>query len=146
MSDCLFCQIVAGEVPSEKVYEDDRVLAFLDLYPLNRGHSLVVPKQHYESILEVPAPLFEALAKATQRVARALRRAYDLGGLNLLLNDGAYSGQLIPHVHFHVIPRTAGDGIHVPAGRKKYPHGEMTKVREEIVRALFASGGGRDSP
>jgi len=133
---CLFCRIVSGETPSHMIYEDDAVVSFLDILPANPGHALVVPREHYESVCEVPGPQMERLARAIQRVAAAIKAAYDLQGLNLLLNEGRVAGQLIPHLHFHVIPRHANDGVATPSGAARASGEELRRARE-LIRGHF---------
>ncbi|QDX40336.1 HIT family protein [Salarchaeum sp. JOR-1] len=119
MDDCIFCQIVDGDVPARVVYEDEDVLAFLDANPLAAGHTLVIPKSHHETLDEVPpepgASLFAAIHSLTPRIEDAV----DADGSNVGFNNGAAAGQEVPHVHAHIVPRFEGDGgnpIHAVAG------------------------------
>jgi diadenosine tetraphosphate (Ap4A) HIT family hydrolase len=106
---CIFCQIVAGEIPSFKLFEDELVLAFLDVSPLSHGHFLVIPKQHAEYITSVSD---EALARIPVVIKRiALAMGLEDSAFNVLQNNGRAAGQVVPHVHFHCIPRTAEDGL-----------------------------------
>jgi histidine triad (HIT) family protein len=107
---CVFCRIAAREVPAEVVYEDDRVIAFLDINPLNPGHTLVVPKVHVERLSDLPAELCGPLLGAASRLARAAREALGAAGVNLVVNDGRAAGQAVPHLHLHLVPRFPGDG------------------------------------
>ncbi|MBI4596663.1 MAG: HIT family protein [Candidatus Tectomicrobia bacterium] len=136
--DCLFCKIIQGELPCERIYEDKDILAFLDLYPINEGHVLIVTKEHFQGLLELPADKLSKLAIVMQRVASAVKEAYGLRGFNILLNDGRIGGQAIPHIHFHVIPRFYGDGVRVPSGHRPYIEGKIQQVREKIVEKLRA--------
>ncbi|MBF6334058.1 HIT family protein [Nocardia transvalensis] len=110
MSGCLFCRIVAGTAPSTKVYEDDELYAFLDIRPITRGHTLVVPKVHATDLDDLDAALGARIFTLGHRIAKALRRS-DLGadGANLVLNDGKAAFQTVHHVHLHVVPRQHGD-------------------------------------
>ncbi len=108
--DCIFCGIVAGEIPSYEVYEDGDVYAFLDANPLARGHTLVIPKSHHERVADLPDDAGDALFSAIRRLAPAVQEAMDAGGATIGMNDGAPAGQEIPHVHGHVVPRTEDDG------------------------------------
>lgn len=128
---CIFCQIVKGEIPSEKIYENDRVLAFLDINPVNKGHTLVIPKAHYENLESIPDYLFGELAMTTQRLVQAVKKGVKAEAINLGLNDGKVAGQVIPHLHFHLIPRFKDDGL-VPWPSKKYKKGEMEKTAKAI--------------
>ena len=110
MSDCIFCKIVAGQVPCHKVYEDENVLAFLDVFPHAKGHTVVVPKRHVNSVFEFSederVKFSAGLSAATRRVNEALKPE----GMNIGLNDRPAAGQVVPHVHWHIFPRWTGDG------------------------------------
>ncbi|MFC5133673.1 MULTISPECIES: HIT family protein [Haloferacaceae] len=119
--DCIFCSIVAGEIPARTVYETDEVLAFLDANPLARGHTLVIPKTHAGRVGDLDVDrtraLFDAVAELTPRVQEAV----DADAANVGINDGEAAGQEVPHVHAHVIPRFEGDGgapIHAVGGAR----------------------------
>lgn len=117
--DCIFCSIVAGEIPSRTVFENDAVLAFLDVDPLAPGHTLVIPKAHYETLGDVPDDVATAVFAAILEVTNAVERAVDADASNVGFNNGQASGQEVPHLHGHVIPRFDGDGgnpIHAVAG------------------------------
>ncbi len=107
---CVFCRIAAGVHPAEIVYQDERVIAFLDINPLNPGHTLVIPKDHVERLSDLPAELTGPLLAAAARVAKAAQEALGAAGVNLIVNDGRAAGQAIPHLHLHVVPRFPGDG------------------------------------
>jgi histidine triad (HIT) family protein len=110
MTDCIFCQMVDGDIPSHTVYEDDTTLAFLDINPLSRGHTLVVPKAHHERVNDLPddlaADLFGTLPSLTDRVEAAV----EADATTVAVNNGTAAGQEVPHVHVHVVPRFEGDG------------------------------------
>lgn len=108
--DCLFCQIIAGDIPSRTVFEDDDVMAFLDVNPLSRGHTLVVPKEHHETLGSVPEEQAAHLFGALHRLVPAVEEAVDADASNVGFNNGPAAGQEIPHVHAHIIPRFEGDG------------------------------------
>lgn len=109
MNDCVFCKIIKGEIPCDKVYEDNQVIAFLDISPVNPGHTLVIPKKHYETIIDVPTKILHKTIDVAQKVAKALVVTPD-GGVNVFQNNKPAAGQLVPHIHFHLIPRHSGDG------------------------------------
>ncbi|KPK99889.1 MAG: hypothetical protein AMK75_06210 [Planctomycetes bacterium SM23_65] len=136
MNDCIFCKIVKGEIPSAKVYEDEQCLAFLDIGPLSWGHTLIVPKKHYERITEMPADEVAALSSVIPKLAAAVIKATDAEGLNVLQNNGRVSGQAVPHLHVHLIPRHAGDGLGYRWNAKSYPKGEMDRYHKKILGAL----------
>jgi len=120
--DCVFCRIIRGDLPCEKVFENEDFLAFLDLRPVNPGHTLVIPKQHYPDYLSMPPELLCAFAEPVQRVAAAVMDVTESDGWNLLQNNGAAAKQVVFHVHFHVIPRNWADD-----GLKKSPREELTR-------------------
>ena len=131
MEDCIFCKIIKGDIPSAKVYEDDRVMAFLDIGPANKGHTLVVPKKHSKNILEDDLEDLNACMNTVQKVAMSIIRAVNAGGFNLIVNTNKTAGQVISHTHFHIIPRFKNDGLkHWPQG--KYEEGEMASIQKKI--------------
>ncbi len=137
MKDCVFCKIVAGEIPSTRVCEDDAVLAFMDIGPIVRGHTLVIPKAHYESLTEMPQELLRRVADIVQRVAAAQIGGLKADGFNIHLADGAAAGQEVPHVHFHVIPRFEDDGHRWNWAAKRYENpAEMKALADRIRGAL----------
>ena len=134
--DCVFCRIVAGTIPAAKVYEDDLVLAFIDINPLADGHTLLIPKTHYESIYQMPADLASALGALLPRLARAVTSTVNAHGLNVLQNNGPCAGQAVSHLHFHLIPRMPGDGLGYRWPARKYPEGRLDEVCALVTRAL----------
>ena len=135
--DCIFCKIVRGEIPSTKVYEDDHVLAFLDIGPVVKGHVLVIPREHYDPLTATPAPVLHDIIEAIQRVADGLMRGLKADGVNIHQANGAAAGQIVPHVHFHVIPRFADDGHHWNWAARKYSDmDEMAHVAATIRDAI----------
>jgi len=136
MADCVFCKIVAGGIPSQKLFESDKILSIVDINPVAFGHSLVIPKAHHATFTDLPAELAVDLMKAAQEVAAAVVKTTGAEGFNLLMNNGACSGQLIPHAHYHVIPRKADDGVKFKWVTKKYGAGEIEKQAEAIRAAL----------
>ena len=133
--ECLFCKIVRGEIPSFKVYEDEKTLAFLDIRPVNPGHTLVVPKKHAENIFDIPPDDWTAVAEATRVLAIAIEKAVSADGVNLAMNNREHAGQLVPHAHVHIIPRKKGDGLELWPQRP-YPEGEAEDVAEKIKSNL----------
>jgi histidine triad (HIT) family protein len=111
MIECPFCAIRDGEIPSRTVHEDEETLAFLDVNPLTRGHTLVVPKSHHERVSDLPADIGDAVFSTLGRLAPAVERAVDADGVTVGMNDGTAAGQEVPHVHGHLVPRTEGDGV-----------------------------------
>jgi histidine triad (HIT) family protein len=113
--DCIFCKIVAGELPATKVYEDEGTLAFMDIAPWTRGHALVIPKAHSTDLGEISAEDLAAVAITAQRIAGLQKERLGAEGVNLLNCYGAAAWQTVFHTHVHVIPRYEGDGMRVPA-------------------------------
>lgn len=109
--DCVFCKIVAGDIPCHRVFESDRVLAFLDIQPLAEGHTVVIPKAHAERLDTLDPADAAAIAAELGGLGNRICQAVAADGYNVLQNNGAVSGQVVPHVHFHVIPRRADDGL-----------------------------------
>ena len=109
--NCIFCKIAAGEIPAAIVFENDQVIAFLDIGPLAEGHLLVIPRTHHEGLTDLPAPTAAAIAAEIPRLSRALLAVTEAEGFNLLVNQGRVAGQEVPHVHFHLIPRRRQDGL-----------------------------------
>ncbi|MFH1401229.1 MAG: HIT family protein [Nanoarchaeota archaeon] len=133
--DCIFCKIVAGKIPCQKVFEDKAVLAFLDINPIHKGHTLVIPKKHYDHFMQMPAEEAGALFSRVHELAPAVMKAVSADGLNVGLNNYAAAGQAVFHTHVHLIPRYLGDGLSMwPSG--EYGDGEMPLFREKIVGTL----------
>ena len=133
---CLFCKMVAGEIPVTKIYEDEVVFAFLDIGPISDGHTLVIPKQHFENLHDCPS---EILARITSRIGKsagAVSTAMKSDGYNVLCNNGRAAGQVIEHLHFHIIPRMAGDGVFDRWPSYKYQAGEIESIATRIRKNL----------
>ncbi|MDF1511204.1 HIT family protein [Robertmurraya sp. DFI.2.37] len=112
MSDCIFCKIVAGEIPAAKVFENDHVVAFLDISQVTKGHTLIIPKIHKENLYELTPEIAANLFEVVPKIANAIKSAYEPIGLNLLNNNGEKAGQSVFHYHIHLIPRYGeGDGF-----------------------------------
>ena len=134
--DCVFCRIVQGEIPCARVYEDDAVLAFLDLGPVRPGHTLLVPKIHHATLLELPEEVGPALIAGLKKVGRAVMAATGATGFHVLQNNFPPAGQTVFHVHWHIIPREDGDGLTMwPQGT--YPDSaSMQKTAAAIAARL----------
>ncbi len=112
--DCIFCKIVAGELPSRRVDEDERTIAFMDISPATRGHALVIPRAHARDLMEVDPEDLRAAAVAAKRLAERMLRRLGADGVNLINSCGAEAWQTVFHFHIHVIPRYAGDPLKLP--------------------------------
>ena len=131
MSDCIFCKIVQGEIPSKKVYEDSDFLGFIDIRPVSKGHVLLIPKEHYETFLDLPDKFHGPFSIALQNVAKAVVKATKAEGLNIGLNVNKAAGQEVFHVHYHVIPRFESDSL-AQWARSTYDAGEDAEFAEKI--------------
>lgn len=113
-AECIFCKIVAGDIPSEKIHEDDRTVAFMDVNPGTRGHALVIPKEHTKDLLEIAPDELAAVAQSAQVVARRVTERLEADGINLLNCCGAEAWQTVFHFHMHVLPRYVDDPLQLP--------------------------------
>ena len=134
--DCLFCKIIAGEIPSDKVYEDDTVFAFLDLHPLNIGHTLVVPKAHAANLYDTPDETLSNIATVIKKLSIAIKSTQSADGINIEMNNDPAAGQIIFHAHIHIIPRFSGDGFIHWNGVRGNNDREMAEVAKKISSAL----------
>ncbi len=135
MNDCVFCKIINKDIPADIVYEDEHTLAFLDIQPNNPGHTLVLPKEHFESVYSTPDEVWCRLMLAAKKLAIAIKNALDADGVNIIMNNEAAAGQIVMHDHIHIIPRFINDGEAI--GRHlTYKPGEAEAVAEKIKIAL----------
>ena len=135
MDECIFCKIIKGDIPCSKVYEGSKVFAFLDNAPVNKGHTLVVPKEHYKDLLAMPNDVLCEVIKVVKKISKAVVRTVKADGFNIGKNNGAAAGQAVMHSHFHIIPRFEGDGLNAwPHG--EYEEGEENRVAEDIKSLL----------
>lgn len=113
MKDCIFCKIVKGEIPSEKIYENEKFLAFLDIFPATEGHTLIIPKKHYENIFDIPKDILKESVEVAQKIASLLKEKLGAEGVNLLNSNNKIAQQEVPHYHIHVIPRYSRDEFEI---------------------------------
>ncbi|MCZ7592229.1 MAG: HIT family protein [Kiritimatiellae bacterium] len=139
MSNCIFCKIVRGELPCEKLYEDDSVLAFMDIGPIVKGHALVIPKAHHDPLTDVPTELLGKIMTVVQRIARAQRDGLGADGVNIHQANGKAAGQEVWHTHFHVIPRFANDGHSWNWRAQKYEQREEMQALAGKIRGALPS-------
>ena len=130
--DCIFCKIVAGEIPSHKIYDDDKTLAFMDINPWTRGHSLVIPKEHSRNIYDADPDDLAAAVATAQLIARRLRDRLNCEGINILQSSEPVAMQTVFHTHLHVIPRYSDDGLRMPAHPQPAEHEELAGLAEEL--------------
>ncbi len=135
---CIFCKIVRGEIPAARVLETEHAIAFMDINPVNPGHVLIVPKEHYRVLSDLPASLAGTVAAELPRLCQAVLAATGAAGVNVVLNQGRAAGQVVDHVHWHVLPRHAGDHVHWPWPHVVYAEGEKERLRARIAAELSA--------
>lgn len=136
MTSCVFCRIVAGEIPSTRVYEDEHTLAFMDIGQVNPGHVLVAAKPHVENIYALDDALAAAVFRTTARVARAVREAFSPEGLSIYQANGPAAGQTVFHLHVHVVPRWQGDGMELTWPVKNPPRELLEQYAAKIRAAI----------
>ncbi len=133
MSDCLFCKIIDGSIPSTKIYEDDHVYAFTDISPVAKGHTLLIPKYHCQDLFEMPEEVARNLYAVAPKIANAIKAAFQPIGLNTINNNGAAAGQTVFHYHLHFIPRyDEKEGLGLIWQTQKYSPEQLAEVAESI--------------
>src|SRR5699024_10282843 len=135
MDQCIFCKIIEGEIPSYKIYEDEHVLAFLDIAQITKGHTLVIPKIHNEDIFDMTSETAEKLFSAVPKIARAIEATFQPKGLNMLNNNGRFAGQEVFHYHLHLIPRyDENDGFDTKyiSHIHDYTQNDLINMRDQI--------------
>jgi histidine triad (HIT) family protein len=133
--DCIFCDIATKNSEAEIVYENDKFVAFLDINPINYGHTLVIPKEHYDNFLTIPAKELEELTKLTQYLAGAIKRGMKANGFNIISNNGVSAGQTVYHFHYHIIPRFDND-FHMRPRTIEYTANEIEQYAEKIKSSI----------
>lgn len=133
--DCIFCKIIKGEIPCSKVFEDEKFFAFLDIGPVNRGHTLVIPKKHYKNLFDMPEEELNDYLMVIQKVSKAIIKAVNADGISINMSNEPAAGQVVMHAHFHLIPRFKNDGLKLwPQGR--YKEGEAEEIKNKIINSL----------
>ena len=136
MDDCLFCKIIEEDIPSAKIYEDKDTFAFLDINPVNPGHTLVVPKKHYRNIFDIPEETLCDMMQTAKKLAKAVKEATGSDGINIGISNEKAAGQEVFHIHIHIIPRFQGDGFkHWPGTSST--ESERKKIAEKIKKQLM---------
>jgi histidine triad (HIT) family protein len=130
--DCIFCKVLAGDIPSEKIYEDDHAVAVMDINPWTRGHAVVIPRKHAADLFEIEDGELEHVAVAAKRVATMMRDTLDCDGLNLLQSNGSAAWQTIFHLHVHVIPRYDDDPLELPVRPQPAEPEQLAEVAKVI--------------
>lgn len=132
MEDCVFCKIIAGKIPCAKISEDNEVLSFLDISPANKGHTLVIPKKHYETLADMPEKEFGKLMQTVHKIAKTINKNISPDAYNIHMSNGEAAGQIVKHAHVHIIPRYKTDNFSMSWTHKKYEEGEMEKTLQKI--------------
>jgi histidine triad (HIT) family protein len=135
---CIFCKIIAGQIPCHKVYEDDVVLSFLDIGPLVIGHTLIIPKNHHATIMETPPDLLAALNLRLPKIAQAVLAATGTQACHILVNNGPAAQQSVNHLHYHILPRKEGDSFHIPWKAGTIDKPAAAALAQQIARHLTA--------
>ena len=139
VKECVFCKIIRGEIPCSKVYEDDLILAFLDIAPFNIGHTVIIPKDHQNSITTLDEIYANRIIKMAPKIGVALMRTINAEGFNLFLNNGSVAGQTVWHCHMHVLPRFAGDKVVISSEPMKYDSmDQMAELAGKLFNKLNA--------
>jgi len=133
--DCIFCKIIRGELPSYKLYEDDKTMAFLDIHPVNAGHTLVVPKVHATNIFDISPEDWAAVAETVRVLSIAIEKGVNADGVNIAMNNREHAGQVVHHPHVHIIPRFRGDGLKLMPQRN-YKENEAEETAKKIRVSL----------
>ena len=133
---CIFCKLVAGQIPATRVHEDEHTLAFMDLGHVNPGHVLVAVKKHASDLFELEEAQAEAVARASVRIAKALKKAFEPEGLSVYQANGKAAGQTVFHYHVHLLPRHAGDGMDLVWPAKNPPREKLEEYAAKIRRQL----------
>lgn len=136
MDNCIFCKIIAGEIPSATVYEDDDFKAIMDIGPAAKGHVIILSKRHMANIYEIEEQTASRALLVASKIARAQKEALGCDGVNILQNNEEAAGQTVFHLHIHVIPRFKNDGVTIPWKNLSYPDGEAAIFAEKIKAAI----------
>lgn len=147
MEQCLFCKIASGEIPSKIIYDSEKVMAFLDIRPANPGHVLIIPKEHFEILPNLPEDLNSSLLQVVKIITQAQIEVLGAQGVNVLQNNGELAGQAVPHVHIHVIPRFKDDKVVInwtPTGLK---HEQLDEIQKRLIsKAKELASGEKETP
>jgi histidine triad (HIT) family protein len=135
MEDCIFCRIISGKVPAEKIFENNEVVAFLDINPVAEGHALVVSKKHFNDLPATPDDVASAMIETTKKASKAIVEVVGAEGFNVHVNTGVAAGQAVKHVHFHIIPRRQDDGLKLWSGLASDP--DMRLQLAEKIKTII---------
>lgn len=134
--NCIFCRIVQKDIPNAIIYENDKFLAFMDKYPINHGHTLIVPKQHYGNILDMPFEIVGEMYSLVPKLAKAITNVIESDGFNINQNNGKSANQIVPHVHVHIVPRYSAEKV-----KGQWPTRKIAKMQElqELAQRITES-------
>jgi len=135
MEDCIFCKIVKGEIPSEKVYENEKVLVFLDINPISKGHLLIIPKKHFENIYEIEDDYLKEITSTAKIIAKSLKKSLDASGVNILHASGKDAQQSVFHFHIHLVPRYKNDGLDTWP-KSDYKESNLNEIKNKISKKI----------
>ncbi|MDE6182182.1 MAG: HIT family protein [Eubacteriales bacterium] len=132
--DCIFCKILNGDIPSRKVFENERFIAILDAFPANEGHTLVIPKKHFENIFEIDEETISEAYKIAKNIAEKIKANMGIENINILQNNGATAGQSVNHFHIHVIPRIENDTVTIKSEVVKISNERLDEIKEILSK------------
>lgn len=139
MKNCIFCSIIQGDIPSSKVYEDEQVLAFLDISQTTPGHTLVIPKKHVRNMLDMDAETASQTFARIPKIARAVQKAMGAPAMNIINNNESLAGQTVFHAHIHLVPRyNEGDGISIQYTTHEPDFSALAKLAEQISQEVLS--------
>jgi len=136
MENCIFCKIVKGEIPSKKIYENERVLAFLDINPISKGHFLIIPKKHFENIYEIEDTYLKEIIDIIKIIAKSLKKSLNATGVNILHASGKDAQQSVFHFHIHVVPRYKNDGLDTWP-KSDYKELNLDEIKNKIAKEVL---------
>ncbi len=136
MNDCIFCKIVNKEIPADIIYEDDVVMAFLDIRPISEGHTIVIPKKHIQDLESLSYEELFDMSSTVKNIGLAMIRGLEVKGYSIFLDNKSAANQHVPHVHFHIVPRAKGDGLDRWPQQDRYRENESAVYAEKIKAAL----------
>ena len=136
MSDCIFCKIANGEIPSATVYEDNAFRAIMDIAPASRGHIIILPKQHAANVFELSEELASKIYVVAQKIAKVVKEEVECEGINILQNNGEVAGQTVFHLHMHVIPRYTNDGIQIKWKQQEVDQEKIKELATKLATKL----------
>lgn len=134
--NCIFCKILNKEIPSNKVFENERFIAILDAFPANEGHTLVIPKNHYKNIFEIDEETLKESYTIAKKIAEAIKKAFGIEDINILQNNGRFGGQSVDHFHIHIIPRRENDGVTIKSKVVNISSDVIKEIKDNIEKNI----------